>query len=184
MFLLIFVLAILLGCIFKGNLSNLSNVNIKGIWFIVISFSIEFIMNMMITKGMLKAGIITFVLDLTMYALIFIFIALNRKNYFILLMGAGFLLNAAAIFSNGGTMPVGVHASEIVHIKNVSREGLYSFVNSSTHFKILCDIIPIHFISSFVVSIGDIAAAVGMLLFIVTSMRSSCTSYSLKKEAD
>ena len=172
MFVISIIAGIILGYIFKGKLSNLQNVNIKGIYLIIIGFLIEFITNRLIISGVLKIGLSTFLLDLSMYLLIFTFIALNRKDLMIVIMGAGFFLNAVAIFSNGGTMPVTAKALEIIHINNLNNKGLYSLINSSTHFKILCDIFPIYFIRSlFVVSAGDIMSAAMIVLFIVKGMR-------------
>lgn len=172
MFLVAIIAGIILGYIFKGKLSNLPNINIKGIYLIIIGFLIEFITNRLIISGMLKISISTFLLDLSMYVLIFAFIALNRRDPLIAIMGIGFLLNAVAIFSNGGTMPVTTKALEIIHTNNLNNKGLYSIINSNTHFKILCDIFPIHFIRSlFVVSIGDIISAAAILLFIAKGMR-------------
>lgn len=171
MFLISIIAGIILGYIFKGKLSNLPNINIKGIYLIIFGFLIEFITNRLIISGLLKISIITFLLDLSMYVLIFAFIALNRRNSLIVIMGIGFFLNAIAIFSNGGTMPVTTKAIEIIHTNNLNNKGLYSFINSNTHFKILCDIFPIHFVKSlFIVSIGDIIAAAAILLFIVKGM--------------
>lgn len=172
MFVLAIILGIIIGYIFKGKLSNLPTVNLKGTYLIIIGFLIEFITNRLIIGGMLKISIFTFLLDLSMYILIFTFVFLNKKNYLIVIMGIGFLLNAIAIFSNSGTMPVTPKALEIMHVNSVNNKGLYSVVNSNTHFGILCDIFPIHFIRSlFVVSLGDIVSATAIFIFIVKGMR-------------
>jgi hypothetical protein len=89
-------------------------------------------------------------------------------------MGVGFLLNATAIFLNGGAMPVSAKAAETAGITlNVTKEGLYALINGNTRLWFLGDIIPLTFLRNFAISIGDIIAAVGLMLFIITGMKQS-----------
>ena len=87
-------------------------------------------------------------------------------------MGLGFLLNAIPIFLNGGAMPVSAKAAEIAGITlNISKEGLYSLINGNTRLWFLGDIFPLTFLMHFAISIGDIIAVVGLMLFIITGMK-------------
>ena len=107
-----------------------------------------------------------------MYTLLVIFIYFNRKNKYIVLMGLGFLLNAIPIFLNGGAMPVSAKAAETAGLTlNMSKEGLYTLINENTRVWFLGDIIPLTFLRNFAISIGDIIAVLGLMLFIITGMK-------------
>lgn len=172
MFVLALIASIIIGYILKGKLQNLADIKLKYINLIFIGFIIEFGIILLIQNKILTASLNTYLLDIVMYVFIFSFVILNKKNPYIVIMGIGFLLNAIAIFSNGGTMPVSQGAVEVLGFSNsVNNEGLYSLIGNSTRFALLGDIIPIDFIGRFIVSIGDIIAAIGMSLLIITGMK-------------
>lgn len=172
MFIISIAFAIILGYILGGKLRNLENLRIRGIYLIFISFAIELGIVMGIRNGILNPGKITYALDLLMYLLILIFVLLNRKNTCLVIMGAGFLLNALPIFLNGGAMPVSQEAINITGLNpDIGSEGLYTIIDSSTKLWFLGDIIPVRFINTFIISIGDIFTALGLVLLIVTGMR-------------
>jgi hypothetical protein len=171
MFVYAIILALIIGFILRGSLKALGNVDVKGIYLVIIGFGIEAIMHFMVGYGTLKIGTITYLANLLMYILLFVFIYLNRKNTFLLIVGFGFLLNAAAIFTNGGVMPVSHGAMTYVSItQSASSEGLYKVIDSGTTLSFLCDIVPIRLFLNAVVSIGDIISAMGIMLFIITNM--------------
>lgn len=177
MFIELFFISIIIGYLIKGSVKNIDVENIKGIFLVFIAFFIEFLIIMSIRKGNLSIGNITFTMDLIMYSLIFMFMYLNRKNIYLVLMGAGFLLNAIPIFLNGGAMPVSVEAAiytgliSNVESARISSEGLYTLINPNTKFWFLGDIIPRKYPRPIVFSIGDVVSALGMMLFIITSMK-------------
>lgn len=174
MFVQVIVLAVIIGFIFKGSFKNLSNIKIEALYLIVASFLVEAAVIMSIRKGIIHIGYATYFVDVFMYVLLFIFVYKNRKSPFILLMGFGFLLNALAIFSNGGAMPVSASALKAAGITyNVTSQGLYNVIGDSTRLWFLGDIFPYTFIQKNIVSVGDIMAALGMLLLIVKGMRRS-----------
>ncbi len=166
------IFALIIGYVLKGNIKNLENVDIKAVHLVFISFFIEFFIVMSIRKGLLNMGVFTYILDFVMYTLLAIFIYFNRRNKYIVLMGAGFLLNAIPIFLNGGAMPVSAKAAETAGLTlDISKEGLYILINENTRAWFLGDIIPKTFLRNFAISIGDIIAAVGLMLFIITGMK-------------
>ncbi|WP_291634507.1 DUF5317 domain-containing protein [Clostridium sp.] len=172
MFIEALIFAVILGYILKGNIKNLENVDLKAAYLVFISFLIEFFIVISINKGFLSIGIFTYILNFIMYLLLVAFIYFNRKNKYIVLMGFGFLLNSIPIFLNGGAMPVSPKAAEIAGLTlNISREGLYTFINENTKVWFLGDIIPLTFLRNFAISIGDIIAVVGLMLFIITGMK-------------
>ena len=166
------IFAVIIGYILKGKIRNLENVDIKGVYLVFISFFIEFFIIIGIRKGIFNIGIFTYMLDLIMYTLLTIFIYINRKDKYIVLMGIGFLLNAIAIFLNGGAMPVSAKAAEIAGITlDISNEGLYTLINENTRVWFLGDVIPKTFLRNFAISIGDIVAMLGLMLFVITGMK-------------
>lgn len=172
MFIEALIFAVIIGYILKGKIRNLENVDIKGTYLVFISFFIEVFILIFIRKGFFNIGIFTYILDSIMYILLVFFIYFNRKNKFIVLMGIGFLLNAIAIFLNGGAMPVSGKAAEIAGLNlSVRSEGLYTLINQNTKVWFLGDVIPLTFLRHFAISIGDIIAVVGLMLFIITGMK-------------
>lgn len=174
MFIEALIFAVIIGYILKGKIRNLENVELNKTYLIFTSFLIELFIVISIRSGFFNIGIFTYILDSIMYILLVIFIYFNRKNKYIVLMGVGFLLNATAIFLNGGAMPVSAKAAEIAGITlNVTKEGLYTLINENTRLWFLGDIIPLTFLRNFAISIGDIIAVVGLMLFIITGMKQS-----------
>lgn len=164
--------AVIIGYILKGKIKNLENVDLNKTYLIFISFFIEFFIVISIRSGFFNIGMVTYILNFIMYILLVLFIYYNRRNKFIVLMGVGFLLNACAIFFNGGAMPVSAKAAETAGITlNVTKEGLYTLINENTKLWFLGDIIPKTFLRKFAISIGDIIAVVGLMLFVITGMK-------------
>jgi hypothetical protein len=177
MFVELFFISIIIGYLMKGSIKNIDVSNIRGLYLIFIAFFIEFAIIMSIRKGFITIGYITYGMDLVMYILIFLFIYLNRSNIYLVLMGAGFLLNALPIFFNGGAMPVSVEAAVYTGLiqdadsAKLSSYGLYSLIDSNTKLWFLGDIIPRKYPRPIVFSIGDLISAIGLSLFVITSMK-------------
>lgn len=172
MFIEALILALIIGYILKGKIKNLENVDIKCTYLVFISFFIEFFIIISIRKGFFNIGIFTYILDFIMYGLLAAFIYFNRKNKYIVFMGLGFLVNAIPIFLNGGAMPVSAKAAETAGLTlNMSKEGLYTLINENTRMWFLGDIIPLTFLRNFAISIGDIIAVLGLMLFVITGMK-------------
>lgn len=177
MFVYSIIIAIALGFILRGNLKNLGNVKLDGLYLVFVGFAIDAAMQLLGRYNLLKINNITFVADVFMYVLIFVFVYKNKKNICALLLGLGSLLNAIAIFSNGGAMPVRQSAmNEIVKNFNPTRGGLYVTMHSGSHFKPLCDIMYVKIMGPFIFSVGDLVMALGMMLIIVIGMKSTSTN--------
>lgn len=172
MFIQAIILAILIGYILRGKLANLESVDLKGLYYVIAAFALEFIVVMTIRNGILSKGMLTFCIDLIMYGLLCLFVYINRKNPYVITMGIGFMLNALPIFLNGGAMPVDLEVYKAVGISGeLTKEGLYTAINESTKLWFLGDIFPYKFISRLVISIGDIVIAAGLMLLVITGMR-------------
>jgi hypothetical protein len=180
MFLTALLIGILVGFLLKGNIKNIDVEKIKAPYLAVIAFSIEFILFTLVRKGLLSSGNITYILYLTQYILILLFIYKNRKDYSFLVIGIGIILNALAIFLNGGAMPVSPEAmvkagiiSSINEVKETmaSSEGLYIIQNSNTLLPFLGDVIPLKHFRHYVISIGDIFISIGLIWYIIKEMK-------------
>ena len=91
------IVAIILGYLLKGRLSHLINLQIRGIWLILIGFLLERGLNLLLKIGWMELGILTYLLDLLMYILILIFIWRNSRLKPLCAMGIGFVMNAIPI---------------------------------------------------------------------------------------
>jgi hypothetical protein len=173
LFLVVIIIAIIIGYIVRGSLKNIDPSNLKVIYLVFIAFLIEAIMIVLIRKGYLIRGTLTYIINLIMYTSLFVFIYQNRYNKWMLLMGAGVLLNALPIFFNGGAMPV---SSTIINqlgmTQNVSSEGLYVIIDANTKLFFLGDIIALKYPRTYVASIGDIVEVIAIAAFIITEMKS------------
>jgi hypothetical protein len=173
MFIQAIVLAVVIGLILGGSLRNLANIKIEGISIIAAAFLLDAAVIWSVRSGLLETGSITMLVDLSMYLLLAVFVFMNRRNPYIVIAGAGFLLNAVVIFGNGGAMPVGAYALQAAGLTlDVSTQGHYAPVNEATRFRFLGDIIPYTFLNINIISIGDIVSALGVMLLIITSMKS------------
>lgn len=172
MFLQVVILAVILGFLFRGNLKNLANMKIEGVYLIVMAFVVEASIIIPLNMGILHVGQTTMLMDIVMYALLFIFILKNIKNPYIIIVGIGFALNAAAIFANGGAMPVSSAAYQAVGLTgDAGSMGLYAFIDESTRLWFLGDIIPYDLIDVNILSIGDLISSLGIMLLIIVNMR-------------
>lgn len=172
MFLLALIIAVLIGYVLKGSIKNIDAAKIKGLYFVIAAFILEFIMIKMLKSKYLTIGAITYILDLIMYGLLLSFVYLNKNSKCIIVLGIGILLNAVVIFSNGGTMPVDIEAVRTLGFTgNVSSQGLYSEVNAETRFAFLGDIFLVKYPKPGVASLGDFIEVIGMALYIITEMK-------------
>lgn len=167
------IVGIILGYLLKGKLSHLMYLNIKGIWLILVGFLLERGLNFLLKMGVIELGNLTYLLDLVMYILIFIFIGMNIKLKPLWVMGIGFLMNAIVIFANGGAMPVSPKAMAYMGIPTETMlTGLYTVMNEGTHFKILADILPVYLTKvGFLISMGDIVLCLGMIWLVIKGMK-------------
>lgn len=177
MFIEAVIAAIIIGYAAGGRLKRLEDADIKGIYLVFTAFLTEAVIMFLIRKGVAERGALTYVLDVLMYGQLAAFTWVNRKNTWLVITGAGFLLNAIPIFLNGGAMPVSVDAAvksgfvSSVQEVNLEARGLYTAVTESTRLWFLGDVIPKSYIMKSVISIGDIVSSIGIMGFIITRMR-------------
>jgi len=172
MFLQVVIVAVILGYLFRGNLKNLASMKIEGVYLIAMAFVVEACIIIPLNMGILHVGQITMLMDIVMYSILFIFVFKNIKNPYIIIVGIGFALNAAAIFANGGAMPVSSSAFKAVGLTgDAGSMGLYAFIDENTRLWFLGDIIPYDLIDVNLLSIGDLVSSLGIILLIIVNMR-------------
>lgn len=166
------VLSIVIGYLFKGNLRNFEHIKISMISLIFAGFFIDMTIILLIKEGVLERGSVTLALYIIEYCLLFLFTYLNRHNVSLVIMGAGFLMNALPIFLNGGVMPCSESAIKLAGLStDVAKKGLFILVDHTTKLWFLGDVIPLQFFIHTVISFGDIITAIGIMLFIISGMK-------------
>ena len=185
MFFYAIIIAILIGYGLKGKLKNINNIELDWLYLVFIGFFIDITMQLLGRYGILKIGIATYIIDVIMYILIFTFVYKNKRDFSVILIGIGAMLNAIPIFSNGGTMPVSKHIMDSL-IKNYTptNDGLYSVMTNGSNFKILCDRMYIKIMGPGIFSIGDIVIAIGMMLIIILGMTSGNSKGLYKNQVE
>lgn len=177
MFLVSLVVAIVIGLLLKGDIRKLDASNLKGIYLAFFAFLIEFVLFTLIRKKVIEKSIVTYIFYLIQYILILSFVFVNRRDYAILVIGIGIFLNALAIFLNGGAMPVSANAMvkagmapslDLVKETMASSEGLYQVATQKTIFAFLGDCIAL---GKYVISIGDIFIALGLMGYVIKEMK-------------
>jgi len=172
MFIEAIIFAVIIGYLLRGRLKNIDIMGVKALYLVLIGFLIKFLIIMSIQHGFIARGTITYILYSIQYSLLLIFVIINRKNKYILIMGIGFLLNALPIFINGGAMPVSTAAAKSLGFnKEIYMQGLYRAIDGTTRFNFLGDTIPYKLGKAYVISIGDIILAIGLFLFIIVGMK-------------
>jgi len=173
LYLLAIILAILIGKLTKGRVSNLMDINFEKPWLFIVAFVIlivtqiyggkyEFINNYII----IFQGLI--------FCLLIVGFWFNRKYIGIWVIGAGCLMNAVTIFLNGGKMPVSLAVVEKANLMSQAAELTVKHailqIDGSTKLPFLCDIIYLPNVLGFmmkIVSIGDLIVVIGLFLIIL-----------------
>lgn len=181
MFIIFFILlGIILGYICGGKLSNLLNYPFHGIIFVFLSLAIQLAIfsDIPLFKNM-NANVVAS-LHIASYILLIVFIILNKKNYGIIAIGTGMLLNLLVISVNGGHMPVSIvkleNTSMARHALDITNNASFNnATNLSGHTRLafLGDIfkLPSFLPLSNVFSIGDILIALGILIYFIKCMK-------------
>ncbi len=172
------VLGLVIGFLRRGNLGNLARIELKGIWLILAALVIQIlIFPLGSSSPLVQVG--TEALHMLSYALLFAFIAFNRRYFGLLIMGIGLLSNILVIAVNGGYMPASAGALRNAGMENVAqfleqnlRHGNTVLMSTNTHLNFLGDIFSVPgsvpFATAF--SIGDLLLALGIIVFLAVEM--------------
>jgi hypothetical protein len=177
--------AILLGYLRGGRLTNLNNIELKAAWLVFVALVIQMLI---FPIGLGDPFIhpdtgLTEYLHIGSYVLLALFVALNWSQWGILLMGLGMFSNIAVITANGGYMPTTAEKLTCANLKSAEQAALLQpgdtianniIIGESTRLTFLGDIfcIPPIIPLSNVFSIGDAILALGLVLYISAKMKS------------
>ncbi|MFW6148665.1 MAG: DUF5317 domain-containing protein [Atribacterota bacterium] len=177
LYLIIIILAVIIGLIRGGELENLYHISIEGVYLFAVA--------------LLLRGLIWFftVIDFSFllnYNPVFLFM-----SYFLLIAAAlqnmkmpgfkyitlGVLMNTFVILVNGGKMPVLINQQMIQEINGntllgVGQNAIHSLKSNETLFAFLGDVIsiPKPFPGASIISVGDIMIFIGLFILIQKTM--------------
>lgn len=177
------ILSLLLGKLMGGKIRNIGNLYINGWYLFVVSFSIEIISLLIVSKNNGEMSNIIennfFYIHIFVYLLLIIGLMMNfHENGFRVSLG-GAILNFLPLCVNNGRMPVSINAlklSKLYTQLSLLAEGrimTHTLENKATKLILLGDIIPIGKPYPFpkIISIGDILIALGLLILTISYMK-------------
>lgn len=174
------LLGIILGRLRSGKLSKLEKIEFKGFKLLLGFFIVDILLRLFIVNSSSKLAMILFAYypytNIALYILTIIFLELNKKQPFVRIIEAGFLLNLLPMITNNGKMPVLesalIKVGKLQEVEIMRRNLMlgHQLVNSTTRFQFLADILPLNLFIPKVISLGDIVIALGIALFISSKM--------------
>jgi hypothetical protein len=145
-----------------GSLARLAELPLRGRWVPAIALVLQVLITVVVAGGSPTGHR---VLHIATYALVALFLWLNRGLPGVAIIAAGTLANAAAIVANLGVMPASTSAERIAGMR--LRTG---FDNSApvahAHLAWLGDVIPWPGPAHNVLSVGDLVIFVGMAVLL------------------
>ncbi len=163
------VVAILVGYLRKGKISNFEYVKIKLWYLVTVAFLIQFIsINAQFVNDRLF-----YLLHLLSYVIIMSVFIINRHLFSVWIIGAGHIMNFIVIAFNDGKMPVRM-TERIMTLTggNPYFDRGHMMLTEMTKFKIFADLfvldVPVIPISVF--SIGDVLLVVGIFILVQKGM--------------
>ncbi len=176
-------IGVLVGYLRGGRLGNLARLQLRGAWLVLGAFVIQLLIFPLpgFEGPLIPWGTAT--LHLLSYALLAGFVWLNRREWGILLMGAGMLLNILVITANGGYMPTYPEllerAGRTRAAETLLERGFYGnnvcigCEGIATRLTFLGDVFatPAWVPGANVFSVGDVLLALGLILFLQAKMR-------------
>lgn len=173
MFIEVIVVAILVGLIIGGKITNLGKIDFKYFYLVIAAYLIQAGIDYWAT-GRLFGG--SPYLHLVSYFILFFVLWQNRRLPGMYLIITGTLLNFIVIALNRGQMPVdpNVLPSNLIQALAEGHGGTHGLITGSTKMKFLADIFHItYFNRNQLISIGDIIMDVGVFLLVLMGMRRS-----------
>lgn len=172
-------LGILVGYLRGGRLRHLNRLQLRGTWLILIALVIQLLVFPLgSVKPIISFG--TEYFHLASYALLLAFVLLNRREWGILVMGVGLLLNLVVIIANGGYMPTRPDLLEAAgrtqaaaQLREAGTYGNNILMGPETPLWFLGDVfyVPARVPLANVFSVGDILLALGLIVFLQAKMR-------------
>jgi hypothetical protein len=168
----ILIVAVIIGLIRGGKITNMMEIKIRYPWLIFSSVMVEFGLLILMRNTTFITQPMVFAAVFIQYLLLCVFLWLNRHLPFIWLVGVGSLLNLLVIMVNKGSMPLS-NAAALLDSNSKDLQYLlngqfltYHLINEKTKLWFLGDVIYIPPPFNVFLSIGDIILFIGILLLI------------------
>lgn len=173
-------IGILIGYLRGGRLSHLAKLELRGAWLVLLALIIQLLI---FPLGSSKQPIISFGTEyfhLASYAPLVIFVVLNWREWGILAMGVGMVLNLVVITANGGYMPTrpelleaAGHGEAAATLRETCTYANNTCMGPETPLWFLADIfyVPAGVPFANVFSVGDLLLALGLIVFLQAKMR-------------
>jgi hypothetical protein len=171
-------LALLIGYMVKGKLTNLLAIQWRGLYLPIGAVLIEGVASLIHERRMLDFDV-TLGIQVLVYGLLIAFFVMNRHISGLQLVGVGVFLNLVVVFANGGYMPVSTTMAEaygFVETLTGLKQGAifgHNVLTPETTLSVLGDWIhippPYWFPKS--VSPGDLIMDFGFVVTIISGMR-------------
>lgn len=158
--------SILIGFLRGGSLRPFANLELRALWLVIVVFGAEAAMRIWHLGGAAVGPLYA-----ASFALLLVFIWLNRSYWELVLLGGGILANGAIIWANGGRMPVSLAAYARATGRVLTAridDPTHIALGPGTHLPWLADIwvLPRPYPLAGVFSLGDAVAALGLFLLI------------------
>ncbi len=176
-------LSLLLGKVSGGKIRNLESLYIKGWYLFALSFLVEIVSLLIVSKSIGKLSIFIennfFYVHIFIYLLLIIGLFMNFKEKGLRITLLGSILNFIPLLFNNGKMPVlldSLKYSKLYTQLSLLEEGrilTHSLANETTKFIYLCDVLPIPepYIFPKIISVGDIFISLGLFVLILSYMK-------------
>jgi hypothetical protein len=172
-------LGIAIGYLRGGRLAHLARVQLRAAWLILAALVIQLlIFPLGPREPLISFG--TEYFHLASYALLVVFVILNFREWGILVMGFGMLLNLVVIAANGGYMPTTPERLEAAGLLKAAAElrrtGTYAnniLIEQNTPLWFLGDLfyVPSWVPLANVFSLGDLLLALGLIAYLQAKMQ-------------
>lgn len=174
-FVIVVIAAAAIALLTGGRLSNLKNIQFKFPWLVLLAVALKIITNSNLRYALGISDLLAPKLYMASLSLVALFVILNINLRGLVLIGLGLLSNLAAIFFNGGYMPLKreyfmlIASSEELEKIN---QGLpaYNYIATGPNTKLyyLSDIfqMPHWIFITKVFSVGDVLITIGGCIFI------------------
>ena len=179
MYALALLVAALLAVVLGGDLRKIAQVEIERLPWIVVSFAIPFTAQFALHAGLDADGTAA-ALTVLSYGMLFYGLMANLSLPGIPLIGLGSLANLVAVVANSFRMPVSLDAFDAaIRAQEAARLAgslTHTQLEATTRLAFLADVIPWRLLGGCpsMVSIGDIAIALGAGYLVFRSARPRC----------
>jgi hypothetical protein len=179
------ILGLLVGLLARGSFRFILHKRFQHIWLVFVSVACELfvssgLMNRWLVdsewakaRPLLQGGVVALVFfALLQFGSLFAFLLIHFHKPGLRLVLIGSLLNAITILANGGRMPIGAAlgrnldpAALQAAIDRISASPNYLYAPNGAPLLFLGDILPVHLLSAYMISIGDILISFGVFFF-------------------